>query len=460
MLPPTAKWTKFLACIGFLLAAATLPASADDGPDADRLQQAVVQIWTYAPATERTAAILATGSGFVVSQDGYIVTNWHVVAGAKYVSVLMPGDAEPKSGSRDDIVNLFMKGRQAKVVYVSSARDLAVIKTDKLSVPPLVITDAPLAKNMRVYAIGYPGAAEDIFKAPTADPTLTNGVIGRTYTAPLTFGSEDESIPVIQHNASINKGNSGGPLVDNCGRVIGVNTWGNSDKLVHDASGDVQLEVSAGVFYASNALNLIPFLRANSVPFVLASDTCRASALSAFEQRGIAWALIASVLLLSFALALFRRPRERVLDTVNRSASAVSRRVSGIVGRTPRQPFVQAAVKPPRSSGMAFQTVRFAGRHDALSQSFDIAREKLVDSRNGVIIGRLASSVDVVIENDEISRRHARVFLDEGRVMIEDLGSTNGTKADGLVLPVNVPTLLKNGCTVRLGPLCFDIRME
>ncbi len=360
------------------------PALADDGPDTDTLQQAVVHVLAAVPADGRQGHF-NSGSGFIVAREGYIVTNWHVVAGAEFVSVLLPGESEPRS-----IEEIYKSGHGAKVLYMSQARDLAVIKIAPVPNPPLTISDAPLSKNMRVYAIGYPGAAEDIFRAPTADPTMTNGVIGRTYSAPLSYSEEVESIPVIQHNAAINHGNSGGPLIDDCGRVIGVNTWGNSDKLMKDASGQAYLGTSDGVYYASNALNLIPFLRANNIPHTVSSDVCRAALIPIYMQQGLLGAV--AVVLLALALAFaFRKPRAIVMETVSRSADAVSRRVG--VGRTKKHPAtVPEARKQTGGDGKKFGKVLFKGRRDAGRYSFDISRETLERTRNGAVIGRLPAA--------------------------------------------------------------------
>lgn len=145
----------------------------------------------------------ATGSGFVVSSDGYIVTNAHVVDGAKKVSVSFKEDTS-------DFVDATVKGRD-----VSS--DIAVLKVDPSKV-----------KNIRPVPLG------DSKHATVGDPviaignpfgftrTVTTGIVSavqRTIEAPNNFTIAD----VIQTDAAINPGNSGGPLLDADGRVIGIN---------------------------------------------------------------------------------------------------------------------------------------------------------------------------------------------------------------------------------------------
>jgi S1-C subfamily serine protease len=467
----TDRKSRMLAVLALSFAAFFAPAGADDVLDTDTLQKAVVQVWTYLPADGQTAARIARGSGFVVSSDGYIVTNYHVIEDEKLVSILLPGEDEPRSAQ--DLAAMFVRGRVAQVLFTSKARDLAILKvTGGLSgITPLTITDAPVSKNMRVYAMGYPGAADEVFVAPTADPTVSPGQVGRVYSAPLVGSDDGETLPVIQHSAPINHGNSGGPLFDDCGRVIGVNSWGNSDQLARDDQGNSYIRSAVGVFYASNSLNLIPFLRANNIQVNVASDVCTISPLRAFMQRGLmdgGVALLLFMLLLASTFA-FRRSRMAVIDTVNRTAEAVSRRVNrsdrkAVPPPSPPKPKPAAPdatkQRPTTLAGGAFQKLRFLGRTDAAQYTFEIPRSLLQRTRNGAIIGRLHSGVDIMIEHDEISRRHARVYLDGDQTVIEDLGSLNGTQADGMRLVPDLPVPLKSGSVVRFGPLTFDVKVE
>jgi S1-C subfamily serine protease len=454
--------TTKLLCIAAALAICAMPAGADDeGPDTETLQQAVVNVWTV-KADDQNHAQIGWGSGFVVSRDGYIVTNWHVVKSAKYVSVLLPGEAEPRQGENQnqDLKDLFLKGRAARVLYSSPARDLAVIKVETPLHAALTLADAPVTKNTKVYAIGYPGAAEDLFKAPTADPTVTSGVIGRAYSAPFHYGDTSESIPVIQHSAYINHGNSGGPLIDSCGRVVGVNTWISADEIRQDASGGAQLEANSGVYYASNAVNLISFLHSNNVPMDVASYGCSPGGMRGTLEYGLIGVLLAAVLSLALIMT-FRKPRVVVMDAVNRSAEAVSRRISrrnpdgGDGARAPARSEATARVSPG-----AFRKLSFKGRDGAARCSFEITRNMLQRTHNGVVLGRLDNGVDLRIDHAEVSRRHARIFLSGAQVMIEDLGAMNGTTLNAVKLIPNAPLPLADGAVVTMGPLVFDVRME
>ncbi len=152
--------------------------------------------YSNAPATQTEQAL---GSGFVISKAGYIVTNYHVVKGATKVQVAFSG--------QDQIA--------AKVVGSDPSTDTAVLKVDAharaLTPLPLGNSDAVTVGD-EVYAIGNPFGFTR---------TLTSGLVSavqRQIEAPNTLSIDH----AIQTDAAINHGNSGGPLIDTAGRVIGV----------------------------------------------------------------------------------------------------------------------------------------------------------------------------------------------------------------------------------------------
>ena len=149
----------------------------------------------------------ALGSGFIWNEDGYIVTNNHVVNGANKIEVkFADGTALP-----------------AKLIGTDPDSDLAVVKVDNVgfTLTPITLSNSPTVKVGQVaVAIGNPFGLEN---------TMTVGIVsalGRTLPASETNASgANFSIPdIIQTDASINPGNSGGPLVDDQGGLIGVNT--------------------------------------------------------------------------------------------------------------------------------------------------------------------------------------------------------------------------------------------
>lgn len=150
----------------------------------------------------------AAGSGFVITQDGYIVTNYHVISGAESIKVA------------------FFNGKSydAELVGGEEENDVAVLKIDATGLTPVILGDSDKSKvGEQVFAIGNP-LGELTF-------SLTGGYISakdRNITM-----SDGTVMNMMQTDTAINSGNSGGPLFDSYGQVIGI----TSAKLSNSTSG-------------------------------------------------------------------------------------------------------------------------------------------------------------------------------------------------------------------------------
>jgi S1-C subfamily serine protease len=152
--------------------------------------------------TPQTETYKALGSGFVVDKAGHIVTNYHVIAGAKSVEV---------SFSNSD-------NMKAKIVGSDPSTDIAVLQIDARSraLTPLLLGNSDRVRvGDAVVAIGNPLGF---------DRSVTAGIVSAVQRA-ISAPNEYPIDHVIQTDAPINHGNSGGPLINSRGEVIGVNGW-------------------------------------------------------------------------------------------------------------------------------------------------------------------------------------------------------------------------------------------
>ena len=202
ILPVLAVWTV----VGLMPGGQAAAYSADEQNNIDLYQKlvpAVVNITSRVMELDFFLNVVpkeGSGSGVIIDEKGYIVTNSHVVQDAQALEVTL------EDGTR----------LPAQPVGTDPDSDLAVIKID----PPRPLPTIPLGDSdslrvgQKVLAIGNPFGLQ---------LTLTTGVIsslGRTLRAPSNLEMDN----IIQTDASINPGNSGGPLLDSAGRLIGINT--------------------------------------------------------------------------------------------------------------------------------------------------------------------------------------------------------------------------------------------
>lgn len=177
---------------------------------ADKVSKSVVSIVTSTKSTNffgQSVSGSAAGTGIIVSSDGYILTNRHVVSGANKVSVILDDGTE-----YDDV----------EVVSVDPLNDVAFLKIKDVSdLTAATLGDSKTIKvGQQVIAIG--NALGEYQNSVTAG--IVSGT-GRNVNASDGSGYNTESLSdMIQTDAAINSGNSGGPLVNAAGEVIGINT--------------------------------------------------------------------------------------------------------------------------------------------------------------------------------------------------------------------------------------------
>ena len=245
------------AMIGLTLASGV---RADPG-DIDAAARGVVRVVIVGKDSEGVFPV-SHGSGFAVSASR-IVTNAHVVTDAAKDDNLRVAIVPPEGGGA-------VFGR---IVAINPRNDLALIAIEgPLRLPPLALAGGPPQDSGEVAAVGYPMnvdkaqglSIDDIFTAQP--PVKSRGF--------LSGFRPSRQFDTVLHTAPIARGNSGGPLLDACGRVLGVNSFG------------AEADSADGEFYfAVSARELAPFLRQNGVTPRVNETPCRSLAdLDAAEQ--------------------------------------------------------------------------------------------------------------------------------------------------------------------------------
>ncbi|MGZ8629703.1 MAG: S1C family serine protease [Actinomycetota bacterium] len=180
----------------------------------DRVLPAVVNVTTDVYQADGSSG-QGVGTGFIVREDGVIVTNCHVVEGGSRLTVFLSDEQRTEY--------------EAHLIGADCLNDVAVLDIDEQGLPTVPLGDsAGLRLGQRVVALGYALGLE-------GGPTVTTGIVS---SLDRTIEAQDPNCKaceggvrtypsVIQTDAAINPGNSGGPLVDMAGNVVGINSAGN-----------------------------------------------------------------------------------------------------------------------------------------------------------------------------------------------------------------------------------------
>ncbi len=237
---------SIMACAAF----APLPASADP-EDIDAAARGVVRV-IIIEDDGTTLYPISHGTGFAVTPER-IVTNAHVIAETRGNSSLSIGIVPSDGG----------EAIYGRLMAYSPRNDLALISTTaSMNLPPLTIAGNAIQDAGAVTAVGYPMNVDRAQGLDTRD--LFNAqppVKSRGY---LSGRRPSLDFDTLLHTAPIARGNSGGPLLDNCGRVVGVNSFGAE-------SGGTDSEF----YFAVSTRELLPFLRSNGITPRINGLPCR-----------------------------------------------------------------------------------------------------------------------------------------------------------------------------------------
>jgi S1-C subfamily serine protease len=351
-----------------------------------------------------------TGSGFVVANDrvSYIATNDHVIACAK--------------GNPADLSVLGSDSQQlpVEIVWEDAHKDIAIISAPlTLDRPAVTIADTSgVSAGDPVIAVGFPGAADDLVNtAEVAVPTVTKGNIERIVI------DQDNGSRMFQQSAPTNPGNSGGPLFDQQGDIIGINELKSLTNAVTVENGQPTVErvtEGEGIGGAIDIDELIRPMEAQAIPFKMATPADETLIILGGAGLGLVIAAAAILLLL--------RDRRR------RAA--------------PGAPVAQA--RQAQGSGSRGIVRVIEGSLSGMEVTVTAA----------LVVGRDPKQAQLVFPAGEakVSRRHCEIRYDSetGLFEVRDCGSTHGTFiAEGSAPPrrlgANVPERLGPGKKLLVG---------
>ncbi|MCY3564606.1 MAG: trypsin-like peptidase domain-containing protein [Gammaproteobacteria bacterium] len=363
-----------------------------------------------------------SGSGFLINGNGDVATNFHVVEGSRRISV--------KQG---------LRSVPASLVWGSPELDLAVIRMNGgqlADARPLALALVEPGPLQDVVAVGFPGAADVILSSNEATPSFTAGNVGRVVAG--SWG--DRELRIVQHNADISAGNSGGPLLDRCGRTVGINTGGPASRITLSSLFEGRTETASGVFFASFIGELADELRRQSIPFAQVADTCGAEIPASATAASSMPALAGNELAQSRNLLL--------ILTLVAGLIAVLLIVALVSFGSFRQSLMQLGSGALRRTGQSFGL----GRRENPAES-------LAGGPVTIRIGR-GRGTDLRLNSPELSRLHAELTVSrnahDGRLdyRLRDCGSSNGSHVfrDGSWQPVREQVVLASE-PLKLGGL-------
>lgn len=380
-----------------LLAMVPLNALAADNP-VPKAKQAVVCIVSgigYQNGKPYTYdGYYGTGTGFGVGRSGedaqIFVTNNHVISDKQY----KPYD---QVYIFVDNANLYDESSvvPCRILYADPQVDLAIIQAEA-PIPGVGTLPLRSAKEIKtgddVYALGFPAIADELADSnhyTVDDITVTDGIVSRR----LQIGGVD----YMAHTAKINHGNSGGPLIDTAGNVVGINTLGIAD--VENA--DLRC-------YAFDIDYAIDVLEQLELPYMKAAGNVGGLSLAAVAAIGVG---IAVVLVLAVVLLLRKKQS----------------------GKVPKV-LIQAICGPLQGQSWELLTSLSIGRNPG-------------------------ENIVLPPDTSGISRRHCLLARRGDQVTVTDLGSSYGTFLNGSRITANQPVAVPNGAVLSLASNAVQFRL-
>ena len=482
-------WLLPLFFIGFPVSAEIDPAS---------VRESLVRVRAY-----DNNRVVAEGTGFVVNEEGHVLTNAHLLEQSDQITVL-----SLKTGA--EILS--------KQTFVNEDMNLALLRVQGLGLPPLKLSEQGADVGRIVQTLKY---------ATDGTLQLSQGTIGVYQDIPG-MTADDPTIHMLEHNAMISSSEFGMPLFNECGQVVAMNTpepdaghWLTGritepegkvlalrsndiiavlkDKeITHTAVTDVCLSAieraqrtaiqqqkaaetaAAAKQEAEEAQQQAEAAKAAAETTKAAAEedaalkkreaeTAEAARLAAEEtarlkqeeaerlqqeqtkkEQQLQWAVITGTILILLALlgwAIYARSKRKKLQVADARLSTAEQEA---------EEARQVAAKAPKPA--PFKCI-LEGQDDT-GKPFTLSIPALaLGDPAGVVLGRNPADSEFIIDHDEISREHTRLTYSNDRLYAEDLDTLNGTTVNGNVLQPREKVLLQDKDRLQMGPLILTVRL-
>lgn len=407
----------------------------------------------------------SSGSGFFIGDSGkdpqYIVTNCHVVD--DFIKANEGGQflyATGRKSSQGYPEVIYAKSCELRIYYSENDYDIAYVdsygEVDKIDLAVLRLKDATDQRHALqlmvptkdmvgdfVYTVGYPGNADNVFTGASQygvdDATVHKGSINK-------FVMNDKGVERIAIDATIQHGNSGGPLVTESGYVIGVNT-----NVYSTSPYDNQIEAD---YYAISVSELVRFLDKNSVPYGMA-DTSAASGAVAGVKEDTGLGKVSGNSGMGLIIAVFLVIALLVAGGVA-LILILSRKKTTEQGHSQGRPQASLQKQSAVSSGPKAAIRSMAAQHGG--KAFPVGKAP-------VTIGRNPAKCAIVFQEGTagVSGVHCTISYDAGSgfFTLTDINSSYGTfLANGTRVTANIPIKLKPGDLFYVGDKANVFKLE
>lgn len=453
--------------------------------------------------------LAAEGSGFVVDEAGYVLTNAHLLADAERFTVV-----SLKTGA--EIV--------ARQVFAKREMNLALLRVQGLGLPALNLSEQGAAVGRAVRTLGF-GMGDSV--------RISQGTIGTYHTLPGEKAG-DPRVHLLHHNAVVTSKAFGMPVFNECGDVVGINT----PDLERGRWSFRKNAEPRGTVFALRSNDIIAALTGRGIAYTVVEEAC-SSAIERAEQArkaatdsvkaaqaradSVKRAMADSVRAAEKRVRAERAARlkaERAkarADSVNRArADSIKAAAANSVKTAREQAKAKAdslAVVEERTAqrsqwviaisaallliallGWLISSRRKKARLQSAESRLSEAEQEAEAARraaaqpapfgcvlegrdhadkpfalrlsalalgdqSGAILGRSPDKADFVIDHESISRAHVRLTVSGGDLYAEDLNTLNGTRINGHALDPGEPMVLQSNDQLELGPVVFQVRL-